>query len=153
MRNNSNKSVYPESCLRSSDELGSALPPRLDFSIVDSFAYACVTSEHFCSPRFASHGFRSVRRCINLAHGCCGKHFRFVGMYHHQWMLLAGLHCHHRPVGAIGRLALSPSTSSCIDRRHVGTSVSARTLKPARRATAVVGYPAGGQGSKWIIAC
>ena len=51
-------------------------------------------------------------------------------------MLLAGLHCHHRPVGAIGRLTLLPSTSSRINRRHVETSVSARTLKPERRVTA-----------------
>ena len=93
------------------------------------------------------------RRCINFSHDCCGKRFRFVGMYHHQSMLLAGLHGHHRPVGAIGRLVLSPSTSSRINRRHVGTPVSVRTLKPARRVTAVVGYPSGGQGSKLIMSC
>ena len=38
------------------------------------------------------------RRCTNL-HGCRGKRFRFVGMYHRrQSMLLAGLYCQYRRV-------------------------------------------------------
>ena len=45
-------------CLRSSDVLGAALPTRLDFSIVDTFAYLRVPSEHPYSPRFGSHVFR-----------------------------------------------------------------------------------------------
>ena len=31
-------------------------------------------------------------------HGCRAKRFRFVGVHHHQSMLLAGLHCQHRRV-------------------------------------------------------
>ena len=31
-------------------------------------------------------------------HGCRGKRFRFVGVHHHQSMMLAGLHCQHRRV-------------------------------------------------------
>ena len=31
-------------------------------------------------------------------HGCRGKRFRFVGLHHHQSMVLAGLHCQHRRV-------------------------------------------------------
>ena len=34
-----------------------ALPPCLDFSIVDTFAFLRVNSEHFYSPRFGSHVF------------------------------------------------------------------------------------------------
>ena len=49
---------YPASCLRSSDVLGAALPPRLDFSIVDTFVYSRVPSEHSSSPHFGSHVFR-----------------------------------------------------------------------------------------------
>ena len=49
---------YPDSCLRSSDVLGTALPPRLDFSIVDTSAYSRVSFEHSSSPRFGSHVFR-----------------------------------------------------------------------------------------------
>ena len=46
---------YPGSRLRSSDVLGAALPPRLDFSIVDTSAYLLrVPSEHSSSPRFGS---------------------------------------------------------------------------------------------------
>ena len=32
--------------------------------------------------------------------GCHGKRFRFVGLHHHQSMLLAGLYCKHRRVFA-----------------------------------------------------
>ena len=49
---------YPGSCLRSSDVLGAAFPIRLDFSIVDTFAYSRVPSEHSSSPLFGSHVFR-----------------------------------------------------------------------------------------------
>ena len=31
-------------------------------------------------------------------HGCREKRFRFVGVHHHQSMLLAGLHCQHQQV-------------------------------------------------------
>ena len=43
---------YPGFCLRSSDVLGIALPPRLDFSIVNTSAYSREPSEHSSSPRF-----------------------------------------------------------------------------------------------------
>ena len=50
---------YSGSCLRPADVLGTGmkLPPRLDFSIVDTFAYPRVPSEHCSSPRFGSHVF------------------------------------------------------------------------------------------------
>ena len=103
-------------CLRSSDVLDAALPPRLDFSIVDTFAYSRVPSEHSSSPRFGSHVFRGggvptlllqarlPRETISLCWGASP------------------------PVDAVGRLALSVSTSSCINRYHEGTLVHARTL-------------------------
>ena len=46
-------SFYPGSWL----VLGAALPQRLEFSIVDTFSYSSVTSEHFYSLRFGSHVF------------------------------------------------------------------------------------------------
>ena len=49
---------YPGSCLPSSDVLGTAISPRLDFSIVDTVAYSRVPSEHSSSPRFGPHVFR-----------------------------------------------------------------------------------------------
>ena len=49
---------YPGSCLRSSDMLGTVLPRRLDFSIVDTSVYSRVPSEHSSSPRFESYVFR-----------------------------------------------------------------------------------------------
>ena len=49
---------HPGYCLRSPDVLGTALPPRLDFSITDTFVYSRVPSEHSSSPRFRSHVFR-----------------------------------------------------------------------------------------------
>ena len=49
-----------------------------------------------------------------------------------------------RPIDDFGRLALSASTSSRINRRDIGTSIGTRTLKTARRVTAVVAYPADG---------
>ena len=50
--------VYLGSCLHSFDVLSAALPPCLDFSIVDTFAYSRVISEHFYPARFRSHVFR-----------------------------------------------------------------------------------------------
>ena len=93
---------YPGSCLRSSDVLGAALPSRLDFSIVDTFAYSRVPSEHSSSPRFGSHVSRGggvptllpqaplPRETISLCRGASP------------------------PVDAVGRLVLSASTSSRI---------------------------------------
>ena len=107
---------YPCFCLRSSDVLGAALPPRLDFSIVDTFAYSRVPSEHSSSPPFVSHVFRGggvptllpqarlPREMISLCWGASP------------------------PVDAVGRLALSASTSSRINRCHEGTLIHARTL-------------------------
>ena len=94
-------STQSGSCLRSSDVLGAALPPRLDFSIVDTFAYSRVPSEHSSSPRFGSHVFHGGDVPTNICyrrHDCRGKRFRFVGVHHRQSMLLAGLHCQHRRV-------------------------------------------------------
>ena len=94
---------YPGSCLPSSDVLGAAIPPRLDFSIVDTVAYSRVPSEHSSSPRFESHIFcggdvptllpqaRLPRETISL---CWGS---------------------SPPVDAVGRLVLSASTSSRIN--------------------------------------
>ena len=50
--------IYPGACFGSYDELGAALSSRLDFIIVDTFAYSRVTSEYFLSSRFVSHVFR-----------------------------------------------------------------------------------------------
>ena len=107
---------YPGSCLPSSDVLGAAVPPRLDFSIVDTVAYSRASSEHSSSPRLGSHVFRGgdvptllpqarlPRETISL---CWGS---------------------SPPVDAVGRLALSASTSSRTNRCHEGTLVHARTL-------------------------
>ena len=50
--------VYHDYSLDCSDVSGKALPPRLDFTSVDTFAYSRVTSEHLYSLRFGSHVFR-----------------------------------------------------------------------------------------------
>ena len=106
---------YPGSCLRSSDVLGAALTPRLDLSIVSTFSYSRVSSEHFSSLRFESHVFRGggvptllpqarlPRETISLCWGASP------------------------PINAVGRLALSTSTSSRINRCHKGTLINART--------------------------
>ena len=108
---------YPGYCLRSSDVLGAALSPRLDFSIVDTFAYSRVPSEHPYSLRFGSHVFRGggvptllppqarlPQETISLCWGASP------------------------PVDAVGRLAVSASTSSRINRCHEGTLIHSRTL-------------------------
>ena len=115
-------STQPGSCLRSSDVLPAALPPRLDLSIVDTFfAYSRVPSEYSSSPRFGSHVFRGggiptllmqarlPRETISLCWGASP------------------------PVDAVARLALSASTSSRINRLHEGTSIHARTQQLRRR--------------------
>ena len=40
----------------------------------------------------------AVSQLCYRRHGCRGKRFRFVWVYHRQSMLLAGLHCQHRRV-------------------------------------------------------
>ena len=107
---------YPGSCLRSSDVLGAALQPRFDFSIVDTFAYSRVPSEHSSSPRFRSRVFRGggvptllpqarlPRETISLCWGASP------------------------PADAVCSFALSASTSSRINRCHEGTLIHARTL-------------------------
>ena len=106
---------YPGSCLRSSDVLGAAFPPRLDFSIMDTFAYSRVPSEYSSSPHFGSHVFRGgvptllwqaqlPRETISLCWGASP------------------------PVDVVDRLALLASTSSRINRCHEGTLVHTRTL-------------------------
>ena len=88
---------YPGICVRSSDVLGTALPARLDFSIVDTFAYSRVPSEHPYSPAFGSHVFLGGA-VLPLRYGCRGKRFYFVGLHRHQSMRLADLHCQYRRV-------------------------------------------------------
>ena len=92
------------------------IPPRLDFSIVDTSAHSRVPSEHSSSPRFGSHVFRGggvstllpqarlPRETISLCWGASP------------------------PVDAVGRLAQSASTSSRINRCHEGALIHARTL-------------------------
>ena len=84
------------SCLGSSDVWGVALPPRLDFSTVDTFSYMRVISEYISSLCLGFHVFRGGG--IPTWHGCRGKRFRFVGMHHHQSILLVGLYYLHRRV-------------------------------------------------------
>ena len=48
---------YPGPCLGSADVLGAALPPRADFSVVDTFPCSRMKSEKMYSPRFGSHVF------------------------------------------------------------------------------------------------
>ena len=113
----------------SSDVLGVVIPPHLDFSIVDTSAYSRVPSEHSSPPRFGSHVFRGggvstllpqarlPRDTISLCWGASP------------------------PVDAIGRLALSASTSSRINRCHEGTLIHARTLWLGRRRFTPVELP------------
>ena len=107
---------YPGSCLRSSDVLCVALPPRLDFSIVDTFAYSRVPSEHFSSPRFGSHFFRGGGVPILLPQARLPRE---------TFSLCWGA---SPPVDTVGRFALSASTSSRINRCHEGTLFHAGTL-------------------------
>ena len=55
------------------------------------------------------------------------------------------------PVDGVGRLVLSASTSSHINRCHVGTSIHRRTLYPARRVTAVAAYPVGSRATYCVL--
>ena len=104
------------SCLRSSDVLGTALLPRLNFSIVDTSAYSRVPSEYPSSPRFGSHVFRGgdVPTLLPQARLPRETILLFLGA--------------SPPVDAVGRLAMSVSTSSRINRCHEGTLIHARTL-------------------------
>ena len=128
--------IYPCVCLRSSYyAFGAALSTRLDFSIVDIFAYSCVPFEHFNSPRFGPQVPRGggilYQLCYRAGSIAAGNDSALLG-------------CASPPVDVVGRLALLASASSRINRRHVQTSIHARTLQPARRVTAaVVAYPAG----------
>ena len=80
-----------------SDELRAALLLRLDFSIVDTFAYSRMTSEYFYSPGFGPLLFRGDGVPTLLPqYGCRRKRFHFVGMHHYQSTLLADLSCHYR---------------------------------------------------------
>ena len=112
---------YPDSYRRSSDVLGAALPPRLDFSIVDTFAYSRVLSEHLSSPRFGSHVFRG---------GGIPTLLPQARLPRETILLCWGA---SPPVDAVVRLALLASTSSRINRCHEGTLIHARTLWLERR--------------------
>ena len=68
--------VYPGSWLGSSDILGAALPQRLELSVVDTFAYLGVASEHFYSSRFGSHVFRGGG---NPSTAAAGNDFAWLG--------------------------------------------------------------------------
>ena len=115
---------YPGSCLRSSDLLGSALPPRLDFSIVDTFAYSRLPSKHSSFPRFGSHVFRGGGAPTLLTQARLPRKtlvsqtrivdFAFLGC------ITASQCC--------WQACMSASTSSRINRCHEGTLVHARTL-------------------------
>ena len=92
---------YPGSCLLFSDVLGAAIPPRLDFFIVDSVAYS--RSRGGGVPTLLPQA-RLQRETISL---CWGS---------------------SPPVDAVGSLAPSASPSSRINRCHEGTLIHARTL-------------------------
>ena len=100
---------YPGSCLRSSDVLGTALPPRLDFSIVDTSAHWREPSEHSSSPRLGSHVFRGGGVTTLLPQARLPRE---------TIVLCWGA---SPPVDAVGKLALSASTTSRINRCHEGT--------------------------------
>ena len=112
---------YRGSYRRSSDVLGAALPPCLDFSIVDTFAYSRVLSEHLSSPRFGSHVFRG---------GGIPTLLTQARLPRETILLCWGA---SPPVDAVGRLALSASTNSRINRCHEGTLIHARTIWLGRR--------------------
>ena len=103
-------------CLRSSDVLGTALLPRLNISIVDTSAYSRVPSEHPSSLRFGSHVFRG---------GGVPTLLPQARLPREMISLLGGA---SPPVDAVGRLTLSVSTNSRINRCHEGTLIRARTL-------------------------
>ena len=107
---------YPGSCLPSSDVLGAAISPRLDFSIVNTIAYSRVLSEHSSSPRFGAHVFRGGGVPTLLPQARLPRETNFL-----CWDLSPS-------VDAVGRLALSASTSSRINRCHEVTLIYARTL-------------------------
>ena len=107
--------LFPGSCFRFFAVLGAILPPRLEFSTVDTFPYLRVTSEHFYFPRFGSHFFlgggvltllqqaRLPQETISLC-----------------WDASS-------PVDDVGRLALSASTCPFSHRGHAGNSIHAKT--------------------------
>ena len=121
---------YPGSCLRSSDVLGAALPTHLEVSIVDTFAYSHMPSEHPYSPLLGSHVL-------------CGGGGVPTLLPQAQWSREPISLCWIAlpPVDTVGRLELPASTSSHISRRHEGTSIYAMNLWPARRVTPFVAYP------------
>ena len=94
---------YLGSCLRSSHVLGAALSPRLDSPIVDTFADSRVPFAHTSSPRFGSHVFRGGGAPTLLPQARLPR--ETVSL---SWSASP-------PVDAVGRLALSASTSSRIN--------------------------------------
>ena len=102
--------------LPSSDVLGAAIPPRLDFSIVDTVAYSRVPSEHSSSPRFGFHVFRGGGVPTLLPQARLPRE------------TISLCWSSSPPVDAVGRLALSASTNSRINRCHEGALIHARTL-------------------------
>ena len=57
--------------------------PRLDFSIVDTFAYSRGPFNHSSSPHFGlTFSAAVVSQLCYRRHGCHEKRFRFVGVHH-----------------------------------------------------------------------
>ena len=126
--------------------LGVALLARLEFSIVDTFAYLRVPSEHIYSPRFESHVFRG---------GTVPTLLPQVRLPQERISLCWVA----RPLlfDDVGRPALSAPTSSRINRRYEGTSIHVRIIYPASRESDVVAYPGTflslGESILWPVAC
>ena len=107
---------YPSSCLCSSEVFGAPLLPRPDFSINDFFAYSREPSEHSSTPRFESHVFRGVGTPTLLLQERLPRETTSL-----CWSASP-------PADAVGRLALSASTSFRINRCHEGALIHAITL-------------------------
>ena len=116
-------SVCSGSCLGSSDVLGGCHTPTTSRLISPS---STLLASRVRSPSISNllglvPTFSAV--AVYQRHGYDGLQFRVC--------------CDaSSPVDRVGRLALSASMCSRINRRHEGTSVYARTLEPARRVTA-----------------
>ena len=86
---------YLGSCLRSSDVLGEALQPRLDFSIVELCLLACAFRAFLLSslrvPRIPRRRYPNFAGTV-----AAGNHISFGEVRHRQSMMLDGLHCQQR---------------------------------------------------------
>ena len=105
-------STQPGSCLNSPDVLGAALPTRLDFSRWPTLLVTRVCPRSM--PTLLASGPTLSTAALNRAVAV-----KTILLF--CWVASP-------PVDTVGRLALSASTSSRIDRRHGGTSIHARTI-------------------------